>query len=328
MRIRPTLRFLPALLAAVGVLAAAAGAHALGPAAAPRATVAAPAPPLDSLRERLAARIAELRRAVPTAEVAVAVRDLATGAAVDIASDVPFHPASTMKVPVMIELFRQADAGRVRLDQPVLLANAFGSIVDGSPYRLDPADDSDSALYARVGTRVELRELNRRMIVRSSNLATNALIAVLGAGRVTATAHALGATRTRVLRGVEDGPAFRRGLNNVITAADLATLLAAIERGDAASAGACAAMRETLRAQEFNDEIPAGLPAGTPVAHKTGWITGVLHDGAVVYPPSRSPYVLVVLTRGVPDTPTARATIVALSRLTWEALGGRVAARE
>jgi beta-lactamase class A len=117
-----------------------------------------------------------------------------------------------------------------------------------------------------------------------------------------------------VLRGVEDGKAYQKGLNNTATAQDLATLLAAIERGQAASPDSTRAMRTILLAQELNQEIPAGLPAGTPVAHKTGQISSVLHDAAIVYPPGRAPYVLVVLTSGIPDEKVARALIVDLSR--------------
>jgi beta-lactamase class A len=232
-----------------------------------------------------------------------------------------------MKVPVMIELVRESETGALRLDQRVLLVNQFGSIVDGSPYSLDPKEDSDSAMYARVGERVTVRELMDRMITRSSNLATNAVIALVGARRVDSVAHTLGATRMRVLRGVEDGKAYERGLNNTTTAADLAALLSAIANGRAASPAGTAVMLDVLSRQEFNGEIPAGLPAGTRVAHKTGQITAVLHDAAIVYPAGRPPYVLVVLTRGVPDEAVARALIADVSRLVYEhAVGGGGAA--
>jgi beta-lactamase class A len=267
----------------------------------------------DSLAARIERRIAE----VPGAVVGLAFRDLGGGDRFDRASDSVFHAASTMKVPVMIELVRQAEAGSAALDQRVLLVNQFGSIVDGSPYALDPADDSDSSMYALVGQRVSVRELMTHMITRSSNLATNAVIALVGAARVDSTAHALGAVRTRVLRGVEDQKAFDRGMNNVTTAGDLAALMSAIAADRAASAAGCALMRDVLMQQEFNGEIPAGLPPGTRVAHKTGQITGVLHDAAIVYPPGRAPYVLVVLTRGIPDERVARALIADLSRLVW-----------
>ena len=267
-----------------------------------------------SLRGRVDARIAELRRAAPTAAVGIAFRPLDGRAPLDVDADSVFHAASTMKLPVMIELFRAAERGGLSLDQPVLLVNRFGSIVDGSPYALGAGDDSDSSLYARVGERVRVRELATRMITRSSNLATNALIPLVDAARADATARALGADLARVPRGVEGTPAYERGLNNVTTAADLAAMLLALERGTAASPASCRAMLDILLAQEFNSEIPAGLPKGTRVAHKTGSITGVRHDAAIVYPEGAAPYVLVVLTRGVPQPALARAFIADVAR--------------
>jgi beta-lactamase class A len=217
----------------------------------------------------------------------------------------------------MIEVLRSAEGGRLGLDQEILLVNRFHSIVDGSPYALDAGDDSDSSMYARVGQRVPVRELLERMIVRSSNLATNALIALVGADRANATAHALGASHIRVLRGVEDGKAYAAGMNNTTTSADLAVLLERIERNEAVGPASARLMKEILLRQEFNDAIPAGIPKGTPVAHKTGSITATLHDAAIVYPPGRAPYVLVVLTRKIASDSTARTLIADISRLVW-----------
>jgi beta-lactamase class A len=275
-------------------------------------------PPTTGATDSLAARIASRIAMVPGARVGVVLQDLKNRFHVEIAADSSFHAASTMKVPVMIELFRRADAGAIALDQGILLVNQFGSIVDGSPYALDAGDDSDSTLYAKVGTRVSMRELLERMIERSSNLATNTLIAIVGAANTNATAHALGASRIQVRRGVEDGKAFQAGLNNTTTASDLAALMLAIERGRAASPPSCSAMRDILLRQEFSQEIPAGLPPGTPVAHKTGWITGTRHDAAIVYPPGGTPYVLVVLTSGIAEDETARTLIADISRMSWE----------
>ena len=268
----------------------------------------------DSLRDRLAARIAQ----VPGALVGVSYLDLATGRALHINGDSVLHAASTMKVPVMIEFFRQADRGERSLSDELPLVNEFRSIVDGSPYVLNEGDDSDSLVYRRLGQSMPASQLLERMIVRSSNLATNILIQSVDATKADATARLLGATNTRVLRGVEDGKAYERGLNNVTTSHDLAMLLAAIEQGRAASLRATAAMRYILTRQEFNDEIPAGLPAGTLVAHKTGFITGILHDAAIVYPQGGTPYVLVVLTGRIPDKAVARALIQDISRMVWE----------
>ena len=270
--------------------------------------------PITTLKTRVVARVNDLQRAT----VGVVFAEVGGGAAFSLNPDSVFHAASTMKVPVMIEYFRGIDAGRLRPDQDLLLGTQFKSIVDGSPYALDAGVDSDSSVFARVGQRVPLRWLVERMIVRSSNLATNTLIEVLDAKRVDATAKSLGTTAMKVLRGVEDGKAFQQGLNNQTSAHDLAVLLEAIETGTAASKESCRAMIDILARQEFNDEIPAGLPAGTRVAHKTGWITGVTHDAAIVYPPGRKPYVLVVLTKGIPDRPVAQKLIADISRLVWD----------
>ncbi len=248
------------------------------------------------LAEAFQARIAR-----DTAEVSVAYYDPVRRDSVLVDGLRRYHAASTMKVPVLIELSRRIDRGELRWDTPFLVTNRFESIVDGSPYQLDLADDSDSTLYARTGTTVTVAELARLMIVRSSNLATNLLIALLDPARVEATSRMLGADSIRVLRGVEDQKAYDRGLNNTTTAKDLAMLLLAVAEGRSAGPASSDSMVKMLLAQEFNDAIPAGLPAGVPVAHKTGWITGLLHDAAIVYPPGRGPFVLVVLTRGLAD---------------------------
>jgi beta-lactamase class A len=271
--------------------------------------------PAASLRDRVASRIAE----VTGATVGVFFAEVGGSATFALNPDSVFHAASTMKVPVMIEYFRGIDAGRISRDQDLLLGTTFKSIVDGSPYTLDAGVDSDSSVFGRVGQRVPLRWLIERMIVRSSNLATNTLIEVLDAKKVDATAASLGTTHMKVRRGVEDGKAFAAGLNNQTSARDLAVLLEAIESGKAASTQSSREMLDILAAQEFNDEIPAGLPAGTRVAHKTGWITGVTHDAALVYPSGRKPYVLVVLTKGIRERPVAQKLIADISQLVWQA---------
>ena len=264
----------------------------------------------------------ERRLAPEPGTVAVAVLDLGSGDTVFRNADLRYHAASTMKVPVLIQLARDIDSGRSAWDDSVLVRNSFVSIVDGSPFTLDPADDSDSSLYAFEGRRVPQRRLAELMIERSSNLATNLLIARLDPVRVDATAHRLGADSIHVRRGVEDDKAYARGLNNTTTARDLATLLAAIQQRRAASPAATAEILRMLLGQEFNEGIPAGLPRGVRVAHKTGSITALLHDAAIVYPAGRPPYVLVVLTRGYKDESAAARVIADISRIVYRQLTG------
>jgi beta-lactamase class A len=273
----------------------------------------------DSLRARVETRIAE----VPATAVGVYFRDLATGDTLLVNGHTRFHAVSTMKVPVMIQLFRERDAGGLSLDDSILVHNGFRSIVDSSPYSLDKADDSDSSLYDLEGQRVPIRRLIDLMETVSSNLATNLLIDRVGAGRANASAHALGADSILVLRGVEDGKAYRAGMNNTTTARDLGMLLAALALDRAASPVSCHEMLAILGRQHFNEGIPAGLPPGTRVEHKTGWIGAVVyHDAAIVRPATGAPYVLVVLTAGFKADGVAHALVADVSRMVYEATRG------
>ena len=281
-----------------------------GPAVPP---VSALGPDARAIEAALRLRIAQ----VAGAEVAIAVRDLESGQSLAIRGDTVFHAASTMKVPVLFALFRAFASGALAPDATVRLENRFASIVDGSPYALDASEDSDSLVYTWIGRDVPLRDLARRMITHSSNLATNAVIGRLDAERITALTRELGTTRLLVRRGVEDDKAYAAGLNNTTTANDLVVLFAALERGAVGDAAATREMLGILEAQAFNSEIPAGLPAGTRVAHKTGSITATWHDAGLVYPPGRKPYAIAILTRGIPQEAVAQRLMADCSRIIW-----------
>jgi beta-lactamase class A len=263
---------------------------------------------------------AELRRVIDAsgADVAVAVRTLDGSMEILIDPDEPFHAASTMKVPVMIELFRQAEAGMVDLDSPLPIRNEFRSIVDGSRFQLSEGDDSDKEVYAAVGGTMTLRRLCDLMITVSSNFAANLLIEKLGVERIRETISRLGAAGMQVLRGVEDQKAFEKGLNNTTTARGLLVLFEKLGKGQAVGVRPDAAMIEILKRQTFNDGIPAGVPAGTPVAHKTGTITRIHHDAGIVFGPR--PYVLVLLVRGIEEEKLSSALMARLSRIVYDAL--------
>jgi beta-lactamase class A len=264
----------------------------------------------------LESRVRELI-AAGGAEVAVAYRTLDGSRELLIDPDTPFHAASTMKVPVMIELFRQAHEGRLSLDDRLPIRNEFHSLADGSTFALSVGDDSDAEVYAAVGQALTLRQLCEAMITVSSNFAANLLIERLGVANVQHTVKALGGDGMQVLRGVEDQKAFDLGLNNTTTARGLLVLLQRIARGTAVDGQSDAAMIEILKRQKFNDAIPAGVPAGTPVAHKTGTITRIHHDAAIVY--ASRPYVLVLLVRGIEDQKKSAALMAELSKAVYEA---------
>jgi len=249
------------------------------------------------------------------AEIAVAARSVDGRFELLIDADKPFHAASTMKVPVMIELYRQAKAGTVSLDAPLPIRNEFRSIVDGSPYKLSEGDDSDTLVYAAVGKTLTLAQLDEAMITVSSNFAANLLIEKLGVENIRATVTRLGATGMQVLRGVEDQKAFDKGLNNSTTARGLLVLFDHLAQGTAVDRASDEAMVAVLKRQKFNDAIPAGLPTGIDIAHKTGSITRIHHDAGIVF--ARRPYVLVILVRGIQEQKESAAVMAAISRAVY-----------
>ncbi|HUU37438.1 MAG TPA: serine hydrolase [Candidatus Desulfaltia sp.] len=267
---------------------------------------------LNTLRKALEAEIAG-----SGAEVSLAFKDLQTGETLLIKEKDMVHAASTMKVPVLIEVFKQAEDGKFRLDDWIVIKNEFHSIVDGSPFSLNKEDDSDTDIYGLIGTSLTIRELAERMITSSSNLATNILIELVRPENVMSTLDLLGIRRMRVLRSVEDGKAFERDWNNQTDASDLLRVMEAIASGKAGSLSSCREMILILEKQKFRDGIPAGVPAGIPVANKTGSITGMEHDAAIVFPRGRKPYILVVLTRGAKSPEEGERLIARLSELIY-----------
>jgi beta-lactamase class A len=271
---------------------------------------------LAPLEQAVRARIA-----AEPGEYGIVAIDLETGRSFGINDHLVMHAASTMKVPVLLELYRQAAAGIIDLDAGVGISNRFRSIADASYYSLTAADDSEAGLYTMIGRSATFRDLATRMIVRSSNLATNTLIDTLHATRIQQTTDRVGGQDMRVLRGVEDGPAFRAGMNNSTTARAYANVLASLARCDVMPRRHCSEIIDILAAQEFNEMIPAGLPAGIRVANKRGWITGIEHDGGIIMPVNSPPFVLVVLTRGAADKDAAHRVAADVARLAWSALG-------
>jgi beta-lactamase class A len=258
----------------------------------------------------------------PNKVIALAVHDFESGVEILRNADESFHPASTIKVHVMMEVFHQAEEGLLSLDDRILIYNSFPSIVDGSLFSLQQVDDAEQTLYSRMGEHESVRELTRLMIVRSSNLATNILLKAVGAKHVNALIQALGIQGVTFVRGIEDKAAFRLGMNNSASARGLTQTMRLIAEGKVASTRACEQMVEILLGQEFNESIPALLPASVRVAHKTGWTGDVFHDTGIVYPDGRKPYAISIMTRGFAEDreAEAHACMANISRIIYDEL--------
>ena len=252
--------------------------------------------------------------------IGVAVYDLQTQKEILINADEMMHSASTMKVPVMMEVFRQAHEGLLSLDKQLKIFNSFKSIVDESEFQLDIADDSELTLYNRIGETESIRELTHLMIVRSSNLASNILLEKVGTTRVDAFIKELGIANMAVIRGLEDKKAYRMNINNSASACSSTTMMRLIAEGKVVSKDACDEMIQIMLGQEFNESIPALLPASAKVAHKTGWTGSFFHDTGIVFPHNRKPYVISLFTHGFPEDNEneSHACMAQISKIIYE----------
>jgi len=254
---------------------------------------------------------------------AVAFHDLTNGEEVLINEHEVFHAASTIKTPLMIEVFKQCAEGKFSLSDSIVIKNEFKSIVDGSLYSLNASGDSEQQLYTRIGEKEVLSTLVYNMIIASSNLATNIVVEMVQAENVTQTMRGFGANHIRVLRGVEDLKAFEKGLNNTVTAYDLMLIFSKMATGEIVDQQASQAMIDILANQRFNTIIPARLPPDVKVAHKTGNITGVLHDSGIVFLGDGRKYVLVLLSKELTDTAGAKEAMAKVSEIIYEHVAGR-----
>jgi beta-lactamase class A len=211
--------------------------------------------------------------------------------------DVTHYAASTMKVAVLAALY----ASDLDLDQPVPVRNEFESALPGAIFRCRRSYDNDDAVWD--WSTATLRTLARRMIVRSSNLATNIVLSYVGLPAVASAWHAAGAWHSVTARGIEDAPAREAGIDNLVTAADLAALLGHVTRHDE--------MREVLLAQERREDLAAGLPPGTRIAHKNGWVRGIRHAAGVVFPDDAPPYAIAVCTTSTEDKDEEACRVIA-----------------
>ncbi len=250
----------------------------------------------DSLEERIVRLINSEK-----GEFAVAYKNLNTGETILINENEEFHAASTMKTPVMIEVYKKDTEGVISLDDSILIKNEFRSIYDGTVFKLSSFDDSDKKSYEKIGSYLTLRELVYDMITISSNFATNLVIDYIGSKEINNTMRSLGAKNINVLRGVEDIKAFDKGMNNTTTALDLLFIYEKLARGEIISLEKSEEMVDILKNQKYDDIIPKYLPKSVKVAHKDGWINGVRHDSGIIYTGNNQKYVLVLLSKNLED---------------------------
>jgi beta-lactamase class A len=270
----------------------------------------------SSLRDRLA----ELEERSRARALAVAMHDMESGLEFRYRSDRWFHAASTIKLAVLLGVFAAFHQGKLLPQSRLHVRNRFRSAYDGSSFRVLSERDADSQIQAAIGKTMRIIELATHMIVRSSNLATNLLLDLLGLEFLQKVIDDYQLAGIDLRRGVEDELAFEHGINNRVTADGLVQLLRLIAEESAFTPELSRSMLAILHDQEFRSGIPAGLPATARVAHKTGEISTIAHDAGIVYLPKRKPYVVAILTEWDPETTGRSPTIAAASYMIYEHL--------
>lgn len=268
----------------------------------------------EPLRQRLEA----LEREAGANALAVAVYDTESGEDFGMKADRWFHSASTIKVAILLGVFGAFHRGTLFPQSRVHVRNRFYSAYDGHAFRVQSDRDANSTVHSSIGKTMRVGELAHHMIVTSSNLATNLLLDLVGVEPIQRLLDEFGIEGIDLRRGVEDERAFDHGINNRVTARGLASLLQAIVDHRTFTPELSDGMLAILHEQEFRSGIPARLPKGSRVAHKTGEISTVAHDAGVVFPPDRKPFVLVVLTEWDPEGGKRMNLIARTSRAVYD----------
>jgi len=284
--------------AVVGALAGPLMARPQAPAAPPPAT----GPGAAELRGKLGR---ELNQMVAQFDgvMAMAFKDLESGDVIAIHADLVMPQASSIKIAVLVELLRQAQAGKLHLEERVEIRKA--QFAGGSGVLQDFGDGTSA---------VSLRDLAALMMAVSDNSATNLLIDRVGQARVNETLQSLGLERTRLLRRMIQPEEERRGVENVSTAREMASLLEQLYRGKLLDERHTALALELMKnAKDETTPMGRGLPAGVALASKPGSLPGVRCESGIVLLEGR-PYVLSVMTTYAADDAAAEGTITEVSR--------------
>lgn len=255
--------------------------------------------PLADLQHRLASETLH-----SSWSIGIDVEDLATGFESGVNVNESMPAASTIKIPVMVEVFRQMELGLVSLHHSLHVQES------------DKDYGSGDLCYASVDTPISIERLLWAMITDSDNTATNMLIRMIGRSHINATMHRLGLRHTQV------GDYIRTGSGGIRYALrtsphDMIRLLDAMAHHSLIDQWASGEMLAILTGQRHNGLLPQSLPIGTQVAHKTGTLHDTLNDVGIVYL-ADEPYAIAVMTTNLPNLETGRTFIRQVSRLAYD----------
>lgn len=232
-----------------------------------------------------------------------AIVDLTSGDRVERLPSAVFATASTIKLAILYELFKQADEGKLSLDTVRPLDRQ--QVVGGT-----------GVLGELTAPAMPLRDYATLMVVLSDNTATNVLVDVVGMTNVTARMASLGLKDTKLRRKMIDLAAARRGDENVSTPSEIARLLEILYRGEGLKKESQEALLAILKKPKTTP-MRRGIPPGVAVANKPGTLEGVEVDAGIVYLQGR-PYVLSVMTTYLTQNAAGEAAITSASQAAFE----------
>jgi beta-lactamase class A len=218
-----------------------------------------------------------------TGHFGLVIMNQATGARLELNPTQPFPAASMIKVPIMYAIMRQAAANTLSLEDTLIVTKDV--CVDGAGILKE----------LRPNLPMTVKELVTLMIIVSDNTATNMLIDLVGMKSINATMSALGLTATCLKRRMMDFAAAQNGRENTTSAADLTLLYSKLLTDSEIPRLYNHLMLDILKRQQIRDKLPFYWPEETVLAHKTGTLAGVEHDGGILFFPG-GPYIVVVLT--------------------------------
>lgn len=261
--------------------------------------LAAAQPPVAELLERKT--LAEIRAVAGRLDgvLGVAAIDLTTGRTLTLDADTVFPQASSIKIPILVTVFRAARAGAFRLADTVTLTEK--DAVGGSGRYAKRLQSGPLTL--------SVRDLAAAMIDWSDNTAANRLIAMLGRERVNRTMDELGFPKTRLMRAMMDSAAAARDEENVSTPMEMARLMESIWSNRAADAESCREMLEILKLTD--KEMKGAVPDGVEVAAKAGVLDGVRCETGIVFL-ERRPFALAIMTAYLDRSPNPVAEVTGL----------------
>lgn len=220
------------------------------------------------MKEKLSSFLPDLQ-ALP-GWVSVYAEDLITGECFAYQADLPLIAASVIKIPVLVEAFRQQQEGLLSMDEVFTIKKE------------EKLPSCGALTYLHDGLQVTLRDLCVLMIILSDNTATNILIRKLGMEKINRTIRCLGLEKTTLRRLLFDAQSSAQGIQNHITAGEMGILLKKMYAGRCVSPEADAQMLAILKNQRLNGKMPFFLDA-YEIAHKTGEDDGITHDVGIVY---------------------------------------------